>query len=178
MHEPRFIAIEGSIGAGKTTLAHRLAKQYDARLVLEVDEDNPFMDKFYEDRSSYAFQTQVFFLLNRYNQYLDLAQRDLFSSVVISDYLFHRDRIFAGLNLEGHELHLYEQLFNLIKIKIPKPDLVIFLQAETPVLHGRVEKRGRRFEQNMEYQYLEDVNRAFNNFFFYYSETPLLVINT
>jgi deoxyadenosine/deoxycytidine kinase len=105
-------------------------------------------------------------------------QRDLFSSVVISDYLFHRDRIFAGLNLEGHELHLYEQLFNLIKIKIPKPDLVIFLQAETPILHGRVEKRGRRFEQNMEYQYLEDVNRAFNNFFFYYAETPLLVINT
>jgi deoxyadenosine/deoxycytidine kinase len=178
MHESRFIAIEGSIGAGKTTLAHRLAQQYDARLVLEVDEDNPFMDKFYEDRSTYAFQTQVFFLLNRYHQYLDLAQRDLFSSVVISDYLFNRDRIFAGLNLEGHELHLYEQLFNLIKIKIPKPDLVIFLQADTPILHDRVEKRGRRFEQNMEYQYLEDVNRAFNNFFFYYAETPLLVVNT
>ena len=178
MHEPRFIAIEGSIGAGKTTLAHILAKEYDARLVLEVDEDNPFMSKFYEDRAAYAFQTQVFFLLNRYQQVQELAQRDLFNNVVISDYLFQRDRIFAGLNLEGHELHLYEQLFNLIKIKIPKPDLVIFLQAETPALHARVEKRGRRFEQNMEYQYLEEVNRAFNNYFFYYSETPLLVVNT
>ncbi|NIQ02181.1 MAG: deoxynucleoside kinase [Nitrospinaceae bacterium] len=178
MQEPRLIAIEGAIGAGKTTLTRLLAKQFNAKMVLEVDEDNPFIDKFYEDRSAFAFQTQVFFLLNRYHQYQKLVQGDLFNSVVITDYLFQRDRIFAGLNLEGHELHLYEQLYNLIKIKIPKPDLVIFLQAETPVLHTRVEKRGRRFEQNMELGYLEEVNRAFNNFFFYYSETPLLVINT
>jgi deoxyadenosine/deoxycytidine kinase len=178
MDEPKFIAIEGAIGAGKTTLANMLAEEYQARLVLEIDEENPFISKFYEDRETFAFQTQVFFLLNRYNQCRELLQRDLFSSVVITDYLFQRDRIFAGLNLEGHELHLYEQLFNLIKIKIPKPDLVIFLQAETPALNARVEKRGRRFERNMEYQYLEEVNRAFNNYFFYYSETPLLVVNT
>ena len=178
MIEPRFIAIEGSIGAGKTTLAQLLAKEYEARLVLEIDEENPFIEKFYEDRETYAFQTQVFFLLNRYNQYRELAQRDLFDSVIITDYLFQRDQIFAQLNLKEHEYHLYQQIYNLIKIKIPRPDLVIFLQAETDTLFTRVEKRGREYEHYIEYTYLEGVNRAFNNFFFYYSETPLLVINT
>ena len=178
MDEPKFIAIEGTIGAGKTTLANMLAKEYKARLVLEVDEENPFISKFYEDRETFAFQTQVFFLLNRYNQYRELLQRDLFSSVVITDYLFQRDSLFANLNLQGHELHLYQQIYNLIKIKIPKPDLVIFLQADTDVLYSRVEKRARDYEQLMEYTYLEEVNQAFNNFFFYYVETPLLVVNT
>jgi len=178
MTEPRFIAIEGGIGAGKTTLANLLAEEYGARLVLEVDEENPFIDKFYEDRETYAFQTQVFFLLNRFNQYRELAQRDLFDSVIITDYLFQRDQIFAQLNLKEHEYHLYQQIYNLIKIKIPKPDLVIYLQAETDTLFSRVEKRGREYEHYIDYTYLEGVNRAFNNFFFYYSETPLLVINT
>lgn len=178
MDEPKFIAIEGSIGAGKTTLAKMLAKEYQARLVLEVDEENPFIRKFYEDRETFAFQTQVFFLLNRYNQYRDLLQRDLFSSVVITDYLFQRDNLFANINLQGHELHLYQQIYNLIKIKIPKPDLVIFLQADTDVLYSRVEKRARDYEQIMEYAYLDEVNQAFNNYFFYYAETPLLVVNT
>lgn len=178
MDEPKFIAIEGSIGAGKTTLAKMLAKEYQARLVLEVDEENPFISKFYEDRETFAFQTQVFFLLNRYNQYRELLQRDLFSSVVITDYLFQRDNLFASINLQGHELHLYQQIYNLIKIKIPKPDLVIFLQADTDVLYSRVEKRARDYEQIMEYAYLEEVNQAFNNYFFYYAETPLLVVNT
>ena len=103
MDEPKFIAIEGTIGAGKTTLANMLAKEYKARLVLEIDEENPFISKFYEDRETFAFQTQVFFLLNRYNQYRDLLQRDLFSSVVITDYLFQRDNLFANINLQGHE---------------------------------------------------------------------------
>ena len=176
--EPRLIAVEGSIGAGKTSLAQLLSENFGARLVLENDNDNPFLSKFYQDRGNWAFQTQIFFLLGRYNQYIDLAQMDLFSSSVLVDYLFPRDRIFAELNLKGHELRLYEQIFNLLKTKIPKPDLVIFLQASSEVLAKRVKKRGREYENTIDFNYLDEVNRAFNNYFFYYSETPLLVINT
>lgn len=178
MIEPRFIAVEGAIGAGKTSLANLLGKQYDARLVLEKDEANPFIEKFYQDRDSFAFQTQIFFLLSRYNQYMSLAQRDLFNSVVIIDYLFQRDMVFSNLNLQGHEQRLYQQIYNLIEGRIPKPDLVIFLQADTRVLQARVEKRNRDYEAFINFEYLDAVNKAFNNFFFYYSETPLLVINT
>jgi deoxyadenosine/deoxycytidine kinase len=176
--EPRFIAIEGAIGAGKTSLATLLGKQYDAKLLLEKDEENPFIAKFYEDRGTFSFQTQIFFLLSRYNQYLSLAQRDLFSSVVLIDYLFQRDRMFAQLNLQDHELRLYDQIYDLVKTKIPTPDLVIFLQADTEVLRRRVEKRSRDYEAILDPDYLDAVNKAFNNFFFYYSDTPLLVINT
>ena len=176
--EPRFIAVEGAIGAGKTSLASLLGKQYEAKVILEDNDTNPFIAKFYEDREAYSFQTQIFFLLNRFNQYLELAQRELFNSVVIIDYLFQRDKIFAQLNLEDHEYRLYEQILNLIGPKAPKPDLVIFLQASTEVLLERVAKRGRDYEAFMDPDYLDSVNKAFNNFFFYYSETPLLVINT
>ena len=176
--EPRFIAIEGCIGAGKTSLVNLLGKQYGARVILEDTDTNPFISKFYEDRESFSFQTQIFFLLNRYNQYQELAQRDLFNSVVVIDYLFQRDKIFAQLNLEDHEFRLYEQIFNLIGSRAPKPDLVIFLQARTETLLDRVNKRGREYEAFMDPDYLDSVNKAFNNFFFYYSETPLLVINT
>ena len=147
-------------------------------MVLEKDEENPFMSIFYQDRETHAFQTQIFFLLNRHHQYLDLAQRDLFNSVTVVDYLFQRNRIFANLTLKEHELRLYDQIYNLLSKNIPKPDLVIFLQAGTDVLTERVEKRGRDYETYMDPEYLDEVNRAFNNFFFYYAETPLLVINT
>ena len=176
--EPRFIAVEGAIGAGKTSLVNLLGKQYGAKVILEDNDTNPFIAKFYEDRDAYSFQTQIFFLLNRFNQYLELAQRELFNSVVIIDYLFQRDKIFAQLNLEDHEYRLYEQIFNLIDPKAPKPDLVIFLQASTEVLLEILSKRGRDYEAFMDPDYLDSVNKAFNNFFFYYSNTPLLVINT
>ena len=176
--EPRFIAVEGAIGAGKTSLVNLLEQQYGARVILEENDSNPFIAKFYEDQETYSFQTQIFFLLSRYNQYMELAQRDLFNSVVVIDYLFQRDKIFAQLNLEDHEYRLYDQIFNLIGSKAPKPDLVIFLQASTEVLLQRVSKRGRDYEAFMDPDYLDSVNKAFNNFFFYYSDTPLLVINT
>ena len=176
--EPRFIAVEGAIGAGKTSLVSLLEQQYGARVILEENDSNPFIAKFYEDQETYSFQTQIFFLLSRYNQYMELAQRDLFNSVVVIDYLFQRDKIFAQLNLEDHEYRLYEQIYNLIASKAPKPDLVIFLQASTEVLLERVSKRGREYESFMDPDYLDSVNKAFNNFFFYYSDTPILVINT
>ena len=176
--EPRFIAVEGAIGAGKTSLVNLLEQQYGARVILEENDSNPFIAKFYEEQETYSFQTQIFFLLSRYNQYMELAQRDLFNSVVVIDYLFQRDKIFAQLNLEDHEYRLYEQIYNLISSKAPKPDLVIFLQASTEVLLERVSKRGREYESFMDPDYLDSVNKAFNNFFFYYSDTPLLVINT
>ena len=176
--DPKFIAIEGAIGAGKTSLVNLLGKQLDARMVFENDEKNPFLPDFYKDKESFAFQTQIFFLLSRYAQYLELAQRDLFHSVVLTDFLFQRDPIFANLNLQDHELQLYHQIYNLIKLRTPKPDLVIYLQADTKVLQRRIEKRDRDYESYLDWEYLEKVNKAFNNFFFYYSETPLLVINT
>ena len=176
--EPRFIAVEGCIGAGKTSLVKLLGDQFDAQMVLEVDEENPFIDKFYQDRETFGFQTQIFFLLNRYSQYTGLAQRDLFSSVVLVDYLFQRDRLFAALNLKDQELKLYDQIYTLLSDKAPKPDLVIFLQASTDILRTRVDKRGREYEAFMDPGYLDAVNKSFNNFFFYYSDTPLLVINT
>ncbi|MEC7641078.1 MAG: deoxynucleoside kinase [Nitrospinota bacterium] len=178
LDQPRFIAVEGAIGAGKTSLVNLLNEQYHAKLILENGEKNPFLGKFYEDRQTHAFQTQIFFLLDRYQQYLELAQMDLFNSVIIIDYLFQRDRIFANLNLKGHEFQLYEKIFNMLNGKIPKPDLVIFLQARTEILLQRVQKRGREYEQNIDLEYLEAVNKAFNHYFFYYSETPLLIINT
>ena len=176
--DSRFIAIEGCIGAGKTSLVNLLGKQFDAQVVRELDSENPFISKFYQDRDSFGFQTQVFFLLNRYKQYTGLSQRDLFSSVVLVDYLFHRDRLFASLNLKDQELKLYDQIYSLLSNKVPKPDLVIFLQASTDILRSRVEKRGREYEAYMDPSYLDSVNKSFNNYFFYYAETPLLVINT
>ena len=176
--DSRFIAIEGCIGAGKTSLVNILGKQFDAQVVRELDSENPFINKFYQDRDSFGFQTQVFFLLNRYKQYMGLSQRDLFSSVVLVDYLFHRDRLFASLNLKDQELKLYDQIYSLLSNKVPTPDLVIFLQASTDILRSRVEKRGREYEAFMDPSYLDSVNKSFNNYFFYYKETPLLVINT
>jgi len=170
--------VEGPIGVGKTSLAHALAERFGARLVLEEVEENPFLGSFYKDRRKHAFQTQIFFLLSRFQQQQALFQPDLFRSVTVSDYLFAKDRLFAWLNLEASELALYERVYGTIAPRAAKPDLVIYLQARQEVLLQRIKRRGRTFERKFDPDYLERVSKAYGEFFFRYSETPLLVINT
>ena len=176
--ENRYMVIEGPIGVGKTSLATLLAQRFSGRLILESVEENPFLGSFYEDRQKYAFQTQLFFLLSRFRQQQELFQQDLFSSVTLSDYLFAKDRIFACLNLDPNELGLYDRIFEALGSRISKPDLVIYLQARLDVLLNRIRRRGREFERKIDPQYLEELMKAYNEFFFHYAETPLLVINT
>jgi deoxyadenosine/deoxycytidine kinase len=178
MDRARYIAVEGPIGVGKTTLAELLAGEVNGKALVELVETNPFLPNFYRDRKKYAFQAQLFFLLSRYQQQKDLAQIDLFSTTVISDYLFAKDRIFAYLNLDENELGLYEQVFRLLDARIPKPELVIYLQASSEVLKERILKRNKEYERDIEEGYLESVVEAYNKFFFYYNDTPLLVVNT
>jgi deoxyadenosine/deoxycytidine kinase len=177
MERPRYIAIEGPIGVGKTTLAEILAERLGGRLVLEVVEENPFLASFYADRRKHAFQAQLFFLLSRFAQQQELFQQDLFSQSTISDYLFAKDRVFAALNLDPNELALYERVYDLLGPRIVKPDLVVYLQARTEVLLSRIRRRGRSFEQGLDPAYLDALSRAYNDFFFHYDETPLLVVN-
>ena len=176
--DTRYIVVEGPIGVGKTSLTTFLAEELDARVILERAEDNPFLADFYRDPARYRFQTQTFFLLNRFSQQEAIAQPDLFKRITMSDYLFAKDRIFAYLNLNEHELALYEQIYQLLDPKIVRPDLVIFLQANTDTLLQRIRRRGRPFERELSNEYLTAVNEAYNQFFFRYAETPLLVINT
>jgi deoxyadenosine/deoxycytidine kinase len=174
----RYIVVEGPIGVGKTSLVSILAERFSGRKVLEVVEDNPFLPSFYQDREKWAFQTQVFFLLSRFRQQQNLFQQDLFNSVTVSDYLFAKDRIFACLNLNGNELSLYDRVFEALGTRVARPDLVIYLQARLDVLLQRIKKRARDFERKFDADYLEQLVKAYNEFFFHYSETPLLVINT
>jgi deoxyadenosine/deoxycytidine kinase len=174
----RYIVIEGPIGVGKTSLARLLAKEFNARLILEKPEENPFLPHFYQDRKKYAFQTQVFFLLNRFQQQKEIAQLDLFKQITFSDYLFAKDRIFASLNLSDHELALYEQIFHLLNGQIPSPDLVIFLQAKPDVLLHRIKSRNISYEKEVDLEYLKMLTEAYNYYFFNYDQTPLLVVDT
>lgn len=174
----RYIAVEGPIGVGKSTLATLLSRELNGGTLLEEVEENPFMHKFYSDIKNYAFQTQLFFLLSRYKQQQQLSQCDLFSMTVISDYLFAKDRIFAFLNLSENEIVLYEQIYKLLNARIAKPNLVIYLQASSDTLIERINKRNLTFEKGIEPDYLEKVVDAYNKYFFYYNETPLLVVNT
>jgi deoxyadenosine/deoxycytidine kinase len=176
--EIRYIAIEGVIGAGKTTLATLLAERLNADLVLEQFELNPFLDKFYKDRKRYAFQTQIFFLVNRYVQQQNLLQLNLFKEYLVSDYIFEKDRIFAYLNLEGDELKLYETLASQLEKNILKPDLVIYLKASVDRLMENIRKRNREFERNIQRSYIEQLHEAYDHFFFAYKSTPLLIVNT
>ena len=177
MERPRYIAIEGPIGVGKTTLAQILADRLGGRLVLEAVEENPFLPSFYEDRRKHAFQTQLFFLLSRFQQQQDLFQQDLFSQTTVADYVFAKDRVFASLTLDPHELALYDRVYELLGPRVVKPDLVVYLQARTEVLASRVRKRGRDFERRLEPAYLDALSKAYADFFFHYEETPLLIVN-
>lgn len=177
--KPRFIAIEGPIGVGKSTLAGMLAQELDARLLLEVVDENPFLAKFYDDRRRYAFQTQLFFLLSRYRQQSEVFQGDLFSrGGVVSDYLLLKDRLFAALTLGDDELMLYDKLWEIIGPRAPKPDLVILLMARLDVLLERIKRRGRAYEKYFDRGYLGDVCRLYTEHFFEYSDAPLLIVDT
>jgi deoxyadenosine/deoxycytidine kinase len=175
----RYIAVEGPIGAGKTTLAERLGTRLDATLVLE-DTDNPFLADFYAERPGAALQAQLFYLLNRHRQQVALRQADLFSQVTVSDYLFDKDKIFAYLNLDDNELFIYQRLYDLLSRDVPAPDLVLYLQAPTEVLLRRI--RGRPADGDPplapDAGYLKELNEAYHHFFFHYDATPLLVVET
>ncbi|MBI3609483.1 MAG: deoxynucleoside kinase [Nitrospirae bacterium] len=178
MKEPKYVVIEGPIGVGKTSLVKLLSRELNGRLVLERAEDNPFLKEFYKDPKRFAFQTQIFFLLSRYRQLQELSQMDLFERTTITDYFFPKDRIFASINLEASELSLYQQLYSLLNPHIPTPDLVVYLQADTDVLMDRVRHRGLDYEKPLTFDYLDALNQAYNDFFFQYTDSPLLVVQT
>jgi len=174
----RYISIEGVIGAGKTSLAKKIRDRLDAKLVLEQFDENPFLEKFYANRKRFAFQTQMFFLINRFKQQQELNQEDLFSEHIICDYVFEKDRIFAYLNLSKDELNLYESIYPLLARSLRKPDLVIFLQSSADRLVYNIKKRNRKIERAITRSYLEELSEAYNHYFFRYNSTPLLIVNS
>ena len=173
-----YVSIEGVIGVGKTSLAHLLEERLNAKLVMEKFDENSFLADFYLDPERYAFQTQLFFLLSRYRQQQELRQTDVFHKLVISDYMFVKDRLFASLNLDDKEMSLYDSVAKILEKNILNPDLVIYLQAETPKLMERITLRGRDFEKNMSQDYIDALNQVYNEYFFRFQESPLLIINT
>jgi deoxyguanosine kinase len=172
------IAIDGNIGVGKTSLARLMVHRLGGQLIEERVEDNPFLERFYEDMGAYAFQAQLVFLMNRYTQQLTLSQTDLFTDLVVLDYIFARDWIFANVTLSDEELVLYERIASELEAKVVKPSLVVYLQASSSVLFDRIQTRGKPYERTIPRDYLEALNDAFNHYFFNYSEGPLLVVNT
>ena len=175
---PRFIAVEGPIGVGKTSLTKRLAETFNYELLLENAEENPFLDRFYQNPKQHALATQLFFLFQRAQQIEESRQSDLFEPVRVSDFLIDKDRLFAELNLEKDEYNLYHKVYQHLVIDAPKPDLVIYLQAPTEVLLQRIQKRGIPSEQMIESEYLNQLNRAYTEFFHYYSDSKLLIVNS
>ena len=173
----RHIAIEGPIGVGKTSLVQLLADRFEGVMVLE-DITNPFLPAFYEGHTGAAFQVQIYFLLSRFQQQREIAQMNLFQRLVLADYSFPKDRIFAYLNLDDTDLRIYEKLYPVLEQEVPTPDLVIYMQASIPVLLERIQKRARDFEAEIDPGYLERLAEAYSYYFFHYRETPLLVINT
>jgi deoxyadenosine/deoxycytidine kinase len=172
-----YIAVEGAIGAGKTSIAKMLSQRLNAKIILERFEENPFLEKFYKDPKSYAFRTQIFFLLERYNQLQELHQKELFQSYIISDYIFEKDRIFAYMNLNDDELKIYEQVASVLDKNIADPDIVIYLQSSTNRLMQNIRKRDREFERDITEDYIDDLNEAYNYFFSRYKSTRVLIVN-
>lgn len=174
---PRYVVVEGTIGVGKTSLAKRLAESFNASLVLEGAEYNPFLDRFYRNPQQGALPAQLFFLFQRAKQLEILNQQDLFTATHVADYLFDKDRLFAGVNLDVDELALYEKVYSRFSLDVPTPDLVIYLQAPTDVLLERIARRGIDYEQQIERAYLEKLNAAYASFFHDYRAAPLLIVN-
>jgi deoxyguanosine kinase len=174
----RYICVEGPIGVGKTALAELLAKRLDAKLIKEAVEENPFLDKFYGDMRNYALQTQLFFLLSRHKQQSELLQSELFNHTVVSDYLFDKDRVFAHLNLTEHELTLYDRIYQFVAEEIPRPSIVVYLQARAEVLLARIRQRARKFEAAIDPEYLAELADAYNHYFMHYEDAPVLIVNT
>lgn len=173
-----FIAIEGVIGVGKTTLARLFQPHFENQVLLEIVEENPFLAQFYEDRARYAFQTQIFFLLSRYRQQRSAVPEALAKGNLVSDYLLAKDRIFAHVNLENNELEMYERLYEIVAERVTPPNLVIYLRANLETLMGRIAMRDRAFERSVSPDYIEEVRLSYEDYFSDYDRTPLLVINT
>lgn len=176
--DPNYIAVEGVIGVGKTTFAEMLAQCLEAELVREEVLENPFLVDFYKNRKRHAFSCQLYFLISRFQQQQQLMVRDLFAQRIVADYLFAKDQIFASVNLSERELALYDKIAPVLAQNIPRPDLVIYLQASTQTLLNRIRKRNLPFERSVDSEYIESVNKAYDYFFFHYTDTPLLVVKT
>lgn len=174
----RHVVVEGPIGVGKTSLARRLAQSFGAELLLEQAEDNPFLERFYQDPRAAALPAQLFFLLQRADQLRGLRQVDLFQPRLVADYLFEKDRVFAELNLDEHEFALYDKVYQQLALEVPTPDLVIYLQAPVDVLLRRIAQRGIGYEQNISADYLTRLSEAYIRFFYHYDRSPLLIVNT
>ena len=174
---PAFVVVEGPIGVGKTTLAKRLSKSFESNLLLEGADENPFLERFYENPKAGALPTQLHFLLQRARQLKEIKQEDMFSPVRVADFLIEKDRLFAELTLDGDELDLYEQVYASLTFDVPKPDLVVYLQAPVEVLLERISRRGLPHEQMIEAAYLERLSDAYLRFFYQYAEAPLLIVN-
>ena len=173
-----YVAIEGPIGVGKTSLANLLVEKLGARKVLEDFEDNPFLADFYEEPERFAFQTQLFFLLSRYRQQQQLQQTDLFTKTLISDYMFVKDRLFAALNLNDKEMSLYNAVARILEKNVTSPDMVIFLQSDADRLMRNIKLRGREYEKLIDWKYIDALNQMYNEYFFKFDNCPLLIINT
>jgi len=174
---PAFVAVEGPIGVGKTTLAKKLAASFNYNTLLEDAQDNPFLEKFYRNRKQAALATQLFFLFQRTQKIHDMRQTDIFEPVRVADFLIEKDPLFARINLDRDEFQLYEKVYQQLTIDAPRPDLVIYLQASTDVLLSRIDNRGLPFEQSIERDYLERLNEVYSEFFLYYDGAPLLIVN-
>src|SRR6202162_157015 len=173
----RPVAVEGPIGGGKTSLVNLLAKRFRGTKILE-DVDNPFLDDFYKDKRGAAFRCQLFFLLSRYDQQRSIAQGDLLTELLLADYTFPKDKLFAYLTLDDSELMIYNRLYDLLYQTVPKADLVIYLQGNLDTLLRRIKRRGRAYEKSISPRYLQELSEAYSHYFYRYDETPLLVVNT